>query len=433
MDDNPPSPWTLFNGFVTPIIYSETDLSTLHNLNDQNNESNMFVDNPCPDVSDRTKGANQSLLSDIDQSKRIDYLAALPKSHSTKDDDQKTEENSNEPCNENNTMKYTDGTQFIQNNTSHINRHVQDISDGIDGFDEALEELFDGISINPTDDSLLVLSQNNNNDDNVNPSINNSKNSFIVKSCDGNNTVNFIDSSVMIETRGSFILTVSPSLKQHVRYETELEQILRYINVPNQESITIKMSDVRNQFRPEISYWLRITRTTIPYGNNKIMFLHPYPIWLNNKYAKVYNGSLLIPVTELTIRIENLVMVRLQQGLLKEIQKFAIYDSQKFDFNVQDIYLPNTKKAKFLIDEYKLRYSIFHFQIFVVDEYNQAYPTDLKCQTDSIYEYDPKEIETLSPMIGNIKKKTVKRKSIGQRKKSKVASKTDMTDNDGRA
>ncbi|CAF4051936.1 unnamed protein product [Adineta steineri] len=433
MDYNPPSPWTLLNGFVTPIIYSETDLSTLHNLNDQNNESNMFVGNPCPAVSDRTKGANQSLLSDIDQSKRIDYLAALPKSHSTKDDDQKTGENSNDYCNENNTMNCTDGTPFIQNTTSHIDCHVQDISDGIDGFDEALEELFDGISINLTDDSLLVLSQNNNNDDNVNPSINNSKNPFIIKSCVGNNTVNFIGSSAMMTTHGSFILTVSPSLKQHVRYETELEQILRYINVPNQESITIKMSDVRNQFRPEISYWLRITRTTIPYGNNKIMFLHPYPIRLNNKYAKVYNGSLLIPVTELTIRIENLVMVRLQQGLLKNIKEFAVYDSQKFDFNVQNIYLPSTKKAKFLIDEYTLRYSIFHFQIFVVDEYNQAYPTDLKCQTDSIYEYDPKEIETLSPMIGNIKKKTVKRKSIGQRKKSKVASKTDMTDNDGRA
>ncbi|CAF4293828.1 unnamed protein product, partial [Adineta steineri] len=209
---------------------------------DQNNESNMFVDNPCPAVSDRTKGANQSFLSDIDQSKRIDYLAALPKSHSTKDDDQKTGENSNDYCNVNNTMNYTDGTQFIQNNTSHINCHVQDSSDGIDGFDEALEELFDGISINPTDDSLLVLPQDNNNDDNVNPSINNSKNPFIVKSCDGNNTVNFIGSSAMMTTHGSFILTVSPSLKQHVRYETELEQILRYINVPNQESITIKVN-----------------------------------------------------------------------------------------------------------------------------------------------------------------------------------------------
>ena len=33
---------------------------------------------------------------------------------------------------------------------------------------------------------------------------------------------------------------------------------------------------------------------------------------------------------------------------------------------------------------------MLHFQIFAVDENNQAYPTDLQCQTEPIYEYDRK-------------------------------------------
>ncbi len=45
---------------------------------------------------------------------------------------------------------------------------------------------------------------------------------------------------------------------------------------------------------------------------------------------------------------------------------------------------------KDVIGEYKLRCSVLHFQIFCVDENNNAYPTDMQCQTENIYEYGGK-------------------------------------------
>jgi hypothetical protein len=54
------------------------------------------------------------------------------------------------------------------------------------------------------------------------------------------------------------------------------------------------MPDLRSRFIPEVSFWMRITRTTKPYGTNNLILVHPYPIWLNDKYAKVHNGSLFI-------------------------------------------------------------------------------------------------------------------------------------------
>lgn len=41
-----------------------------------------------------------------------------------------------------------------------------------------------------------------------------------------------------------------------------------------------------------------------------------------------------------------------------------------------------------MIKKYNLAYSILHFQIFLIDQYNKAYPTDLQCQTEPIYEYE---------------------------------------------
>ncbi len=45
---------------------------------------------------------------------------------------------------------------------------------------------------------------------------------------------------------------------------------------------------------------------------------------------------------------------------------------------------------KDVIGEYNLRYSVLHFQIFCVDQNNNAYPTDMQCQTEPIYEYEGK-------------------------------------------
>ncbi len=43
-----------------------------------------------------------------------------------------------------------------------------------------------------------------------------------------------------------------------------------------------------------------------------------------------------------------------------------------------------------MIKKYQLQYSILHFQIFLVDRDNKIYPTDMKCQTGPIYEYEGK-------------------------------------------
>lgn len=53
-----------------------------------------------------------------------------------------------------------------------------------------------------------------------------------------------------------------------------------------------------------------------------------------------------------------------------------------------DLHAVNLRKASALINEYRLRYSILHFQVVLVDENNQIYPTDLQCQTEEIYEYE---------------------------------------------
>ena len=60
------------------------------------------------------------------------------------------------------------------------------------------------------------------------------------------------------------------------------------------------LSDLREKSGSDLSLWLRITRTTKLY--NDLTLCHPYPIWINNKNAKVHNGSLFIPVHNRIIR-----------------------------------------------------------------------------------------------------------------------------------
>jgi len=50
--------------------------------------------------------------------------------------------------------------------------------------------------------------------------------------------------------------------------------------------------------------YLQIFRTTRPIGPNHSMYLHPYPLWLNDKDNEViiYNNTLLIPVKTQTIK-----------------------------------------------------------------------------------------------------------------------------------
>jgi hypothetical protein len=44
--------------------------------------------------------------------------------------------------------------------------------------------------------------------------------------------------------------------------------------------------------------FMRITRTTMDYGRDKLVFYHPYPIWMKNKSAKIHHGSIFIQITE---------------------------------------------------------------------------------------------------------------------------------------
>ena len=44
--------------------------------------------------------------------------------------------------------------------------------------------------------------------------------------------------------------------------------------------------------------FMRVTRTTIGYGEDKLIFYHPYPIWIKNLNTKIHHGSILIQITE---------------------------------------------------------------------------------------------------------------------------------------
>ena len=105
-----------------------------------------------------------------------------------------------------------------------------------------------------------------------------------------------------------------------------------------------------------MSGFMRITRTTLPHGPDKLVFSHPYAIWLNDTGAKVYNGSLIIPINQEAIeyilskikkkqkfsssvfRIDKLILSRSKQGVLSKIQQFQIFSSNQIDFTSKLIF-----------------------------------------------------------------------------------------------
>jgi hypothetical protein len=99
-----------------------------------------------------------------------------------------------------------------------------------------------------------------------------------------------------------------------------------------------------------MSFFLRITRLTVPYGSDRLVLCHPYPIWLNDQNGQVHNGSLFLPVTGPKIeyvlskirkqklkksifRIEKLILQRLKQKILKKIKQFSIFMPNQLDFD----------------------------------------------------------------------------------------------------
>jgi hypothetical protein len=99
-----------------------------------------------------------------------------------------------------------------------------------------------------------------------------------------------------------------------------------------------------------MSFFLRITRLTVPYGPDQLLLCHPYPIWLNDENGRVHSGSLFLPITgqkieyvlrktreqklkKLIFRIEKLSLQRLLQRILKEMKQFPIFVANQLDFD----------------------------------------------------------------------------------------------------
>lgn len=64
----------------------------------------------------------------------------------------------------------------------------------------------------------------------------------------------------------------------------------------------------------------------------------------------------------------------------------------------------NSTKAKEIIDEFRLDNSVLHFQVFLIDENQNAYATDLICETNQIYTYEGQEIGSISSISSERKK-----------------------------
>ncbi|CAF2053435.1 unnamed protein product [Rotaria magnacalcarata] len=236
--------------------------------------------------------------------------------------------------------------------------------------------------------------------------------SIVIKTSNLHAHSNFINSVQLYQTGESLKLLISPYSYQRARYELELEQDLRYISTPINNCIAFEILDLQSRIPANASVIMCISRTTIPYGPDRIVFCHPYPLWMKDEHAKVHHGSLLIDITDQimnnqSIKIEHLIMQRLKQDALKKITQWPIYTSNQLDCN--GFYSLNANKPKIIIENYNLRYSVLHFQIFLVDENQIAYPTDLSCETTPIFEYEDKDRKDIPTMLAPERKRQTKR------------------------
>ncbi|CAF1148855.1 unnamed protein product [Adineta steineri] len=218
--------------------------------------------------------------------------------------------------------------------------------------------------------------------------------------------------SNFINNTQSLRLITQPDPYQRARYEDELDEDLRFISTPDNKGIELEMPDLRSRIPVNMSPMMRVSRTTIPFDPDQTICCHPYPLYTKNEHAIAHHGSILFPVTdknmeEQLIRIEDLIMQRLKQPTLKTIKQWPIYTSNQLDCN--GLHSINIDKAKAIISTYNLRYSVLHFQIFLVDENQMAYATDLLCETTPIYEYEHKERENLPAPFGGKRKCQTKR------------------------
>ncbi|CAF4324350.1 unnamed protein product [Rotaria sp. Silwood2] len=154
----------------------------------------------------------------------------------------------------------------------------------------------------------------------------------VIKSSDIPLTSTFHESgqSVLISNAKPMVISVAPCPYQRARYVDECSNANRHIFVPWDGIFTLIIPDLRSSLPAGVTVWLRITRITLKHGTSGLILVHPYPIWINNDYAKVHDGSLYIPVTEQDmangfIKIEYLTMLRLRQCDLANMKTLAIY------------------------------------------------------------------------------------------------------------
>ncbi|CAF1345555.1 unnamed protein product [Adineta steineri] len=225
-------------------------------------------------------------------------------------------------------------------------------------------------------------------------------------------TLDVPSNSNSISNTQSLRLITQPDPYQRARYEDELDEDLRFISTPTNKGIELEMPDLRSRIPANMSLMMRVSRTTIPFDSDQTICCHPYPLYTKNEHAIAHHGSILFPVTdknmeEQLIRIEDLIIQRIKQPTLKTIKQWPIYTSNQLDCN--GFHSINIDKAKAIISTYNLRYSVLHFQIFLVDENQMAYATDLLCETTPIYEYEHKERENLPAPFGGKRKCQTKR------------------------
>ncbi|CAF4876077.1 unnamed protein product [Rotaria sp. Silwood1] len=239
------------------------------------------------------------------------------------------------------------------------NNEIDGLLNGqIEGFDEAQAVIFDGELPNSLDQSTLSSEDSTTNNQNKATDTTRT-NSAVVKTSDLHAHSNFINNTWLYETGGSLKLHTSPYPCQRARYERELKQDLRYISTPGNNCIDFERIELRSRMSVNTSVIMRVCRTTIPYGPDEIVFCHPYPLWVKDEHAKVHHGSLLIDITDQIMNNETI--------------------------------------------------NVLHFQIFLVDENQVAYPTDLLCETTPILEYEDKDRKSLSVFSASERKRQTKR------------------------
>ncbi|CAF1195166.1 unnamed protein product [Adineta ricciae] len=253
------------------------------------------------------------------------------------------------------------------------NQVVQTNEEKIDGLDQAMAQLF--CEDFPSSSETLTTS----------PEESVVKSDFTVRS-------NLVNSTETIATHQILRFRTPPFLNQRARYASDHNIFFRYISAPDNNRISFHALQLRDGLAPDISVVMRVTRTTNPYES--VTICHPYPLWVNDPKAQVHQGSLLLDITKEIrnneeISFENLMMVRLGQSPLKEMTQWPIFTTNQLDYN--DFHQTGITDPKILIEKYRLHDSILHFQIFVVDTNHVAYPTDLLCETESIFEYEEKD------------------------------------------